>query len=74
MRAVKTGPDGRIRYRLRFDGRPDLNSDHFDSERAYAKGDHLAEPGTFEHGDWRVREVVPGDQDEPDTLLLEPAG
>ena len=70
---MKTESDGRILYRIRFDGRPDLDSNHLSSERVYAKGDPFSEPGTFEGGDWRVREIEDGGDGEPDTLLLEPA-
>jgi hypothetical protein len=73
MGGMKTESDGRILYRLRFDGRPDLDSDHLSSVKTYARGDLLADPGSWEHGAWRVREIEDGGDGEPDTLLLEAA-
>jgi len=65
---VETDAEGRPKYRVRFLGRSDLDSDDFTSERAYMRGDPL---GDFKHGEWRVQRIEEAQPGERDTLVLE---
>jgi hypothetical protein len=60
--------DGSVLYRLEFVGRPELNSDSFDSIRPYDLGDTF---NALELADnWIVLDVLHAPDGEPDTLRL----
>jgi hypothetical protein len=65
---------GRIRYYLRFIGRPDLDSRDFRSLEPYQRGDALEgfrEGLRLRQEVWQVKEVAPGRSGEPETLICE---
>ena len=60
--------DGSVLYRLEFVGRPELNSDSFDSIRPYDLGDNF---NALELDDnWIVLDVLPAPEGERDTVCL----
>jgi hypothetical protein len=55
-------------YRTRFKGRPDLNSDDFsDYTGRMQVGTEVVSDGVK----WRVIEIIPGEGDERDTVILD---
>ena len=60
--------NGHVLYRLEFVGRPDFNSDSFDSIRPYEIGDAFDAAELDDN--WIVLDVLYAADGEPDTLCL----
>jgi hypothetical protein len=56
-------------YRVKFEGRPDLDSDDFVDTTE--KGIEIGDEHTFEGKQWRVKEIVPGEGDQPALAVFE---
>jgi hypothetical protein len=56
------------KYRVRFNGRPDLNSDHFSD---YTGRMQVGLEVTSDGVKWRVIEIIAGEGGELDTAILD---